>query len=187
MPAYSNRGYIPMSFTSWNFIADVGSWGCHIPEELWAENQELQMILVLFAARETSLISHILRFILSTKWTLSSEYLILQRQRKRACCNIFLQANKGRLSLKHLMNLATRPNAAEPDHSNPLSPLIFSSTGCCRSNIIPALTILKYWLFIVKLFAVKTVQTEKKIDQPYWKYLRFGSHRNSFCLWLWMK
>lgn len=115
MPAYSNRGYIPVSFTSWNFIADVDSWGYHIPEELWAENQELHMILILFAAREIPLISDILRFILSIKWKIPSENLILQRQRKKACCNIFLQANKGRLSLKYLMNLATRPNAAEPD------------------------------------------------------------------------
>lgn len=121
----------------------------------WAENQELHMILVLFAAHGTALISDILRFILSIKWTLSSEYLILQRQRKNACCNIFLQANEGMLFLKHLMNLAKRPSAAEPDLSNPLSPLIFSSTGCCRSTIIPTLTVPKYWLFIVKFFCSK--------------------------------
>lgn len=140
------------------------------------------------AACETSLISDIPRFILPIKWTLSSEYLLLQRQRKKACCSIFLQANKGRVFWKHLMNLATMPNAAELDLSNPLSPLIFSSTGCCRSNIIPVLTILKYLLLKVKLFEVKTAQTENNFDQPYWKYFRFGSHKNIFvCDYEWNK
>lgn len=59
---------------------------------------------------------------------------------KKKSCNIFLQANKGMFSLKYLMILKTRPNATEPDLSNPLSPLIFSSTGCCRSLFL-------HWLY----------------------------------------
>lgn len=172
-----------MSFASWSFIADVHSWGYHIPGELWAENQELHMILVLFAAHETSLISDILRFILSIKWTLPAEYLVSRTQRRKACLNIFLQGNKGRLSLKHLMNLATTPHAAEPALSNPLSRLMFSSTDCCRSSVILMMTILKYLLLRIKLFTIKTVQIEINFDQPYGKYFTFGKRYRSICVW----
>lgn len=99
----------------------------------------------------------------------------------KACLYVFFQGNKGRLSLKHLMNLGTRPHAAEPDLSNPLSPLMISSTNRCRSNITPTLAVLIYLLLIVKLFfATRPVQTENNFHQPYWKCWKLSnSYRSS--------
>lgn len=141
------------------------------------------MILLLFTAHEILLISDIFRFIFSTKWRVPAEYLILQTQRK-SCLNIFLQWNKGNLSLKPLVNLGTRHHIAEPDFCNPISPLTFSHTDCCMSLIISILTVLTYLLLIVKPLTTKTeIEIESNLDQLFWKYFRFGDRYRSLYLW----